>query len=42
MGERWWDWFLPLGHSPCCRHDRDDRLYELGPDMDKLKMEAGL
>ncbi|KAF1351150.1 DHHC palmitoyltransferase-domain-containing protein [Delphinella strobiligena] len=42
MGERWWDWFLPSRHSPCCRHDRDDSLYELGPDMDKLKMEAGL
>ncbi|KAI5247134.1 zf-DHHC-domain-containing protein [Aureobasidium subglaciale] len=42
MGDRWYDWFLPLRHSPCCKHDRGDSMYELGPDVDRLKVDAGL
>ncbi|KAI5268751.1 zf-DHHC-domain-containing protein [Aureobasidium subglaciale] len=42
MGNRWYDWFLPLRHSPCCNHDRGDSMYELGPDVDRLKVDAGL
>ncbi|KAG9598525.1 zf-DHHC-domain-containing protein, partial [Aureobasidium melanogenum] len=42
MGNRWYDWFLPLRHSPCCNHDRGDSMYELGPDVERLKVDAGL
>lgn len=42
MGDHWYDWFLPLRHSPCCNHDRGDSMYELGPDVEQLKADAGL
>lgn len=42
MGDHWYDWFLPLRHSPCCNHDRGDSMYELGPDVERLKADAGL
>ena len=42
MGNKWFDWFLPLRLSPCCNHDRDDTLYDLGPDMERLKQDAGI
>lgn len=42
MGDHWYDWFLPLRHSPCCDHDRGDSMYELGPDVERLKVDAGL
>jgi palmitoyltransferase len=42
MGNHWFDWFLPLRHSPCCNHDRGDSMYELGPDFERLKVDAGL
>lgn len=42
MGIHWYDWILPLRHSPCCNHDRGDSMYELGPDVERLKADAGL
>lgn len=42
MGNQWYDWLVPLRYSPCCNHDRGDSLYELGPDVDMLKADAGL
>jgi palmitoyltransferase len=42
MGNHWFDWVLPLRQSPCCDHDRGDSMYELGPDVEQLKIDAGL
>ena len=42
MGNSWIDWFTPLRHSPCAKHDRLDTLYPVGPDFANLKKEAGL
>lgn len=42
MGLRAWDWFLPIRRSPCSAHTRDDSLYPLGKDVDRLTTEAGL
>lgn len=42
LGQHWYDWLLPLRFSPCCGHDRGDSLYAVGPEMDRLRREAGL
>ena len=42
MGEHWYDWFLPIKHSPCSNHDRSDSQFAMGPVVDRLKREAGL
>ncbi|KAL8716393.1 MAG: hypothetical protein Q9220_000300 [cf. Caloplaca sp. 1 TL-2023] len=42
MGERWYDWILPLKHSPCARHDRLDGEFETGPVVERMKREAGI
>lgn len=43
MGEQhWYDWFLPLKHSPCTNHDRGDCQYETGPVVDRMLREVGL
>lgn len=42
MGTHWYDWFLPLKFSPCCDHDRGDSFYALGPELEQLKLDAGI
>ena len=42
MGERWYDWILPLRYSPSARHDRLDYEFEMGPVLERMKLEAGL
>lgn len=42
LGFRWWDWLLPLKHSPCCNHESRESLYALGPAVDRMRKEAGL
>ncbi|KAI4191178.1 MAG: hypothetical protein LQ348_003547 [Seirophora lacunosa] len=42
MGDRWYEWFLPIKHSPCARHDRPDSEFEMGPVVERMKREAGL
>lgn len=42
LGTRWWDWLIPLRHSPCCRHDSSESAYALGPVVTRLRLEAGL
>ncbi|KAL8843342.1 MAG: hypothetical protein Q9170_000200 [Blastenia crenularia] len=42
MGDQWYDWFLPIKHSPCARHDRLDSEFETGPVVERMKREAGI
>jgi palmitoyltransferase len=42
MGDRWWDWFLPIRYSPSCNHDRADSAFPLGTVVDRMRREAGL
>ncbi|KAL9036365.1 MAG: hypothetical protein Q9214_006167 [Letrouitia sp. 1 TL-2023] len=42
MGERWYQWFLPLKQSPCTNHDRGDCQYETGSVVDRMRREVGL
>lgn len=42
MGERWYEWFIPLTHSPCCQHDRGESQFALGPVVQRMRVEAGL
>ena len=42
MGERWYDWFLPVKYSPCCRHDQAGSHFEMGPVFDRMRKEAGI
>ncbi len=42
MGEHWYDWFLPVKHSPCSRHDGEESLFELGLVVDRMREEAGI
>ena len=42
MGEKWWDWILPLRYSPCCNHDRGDSAFALGPVVDRMRERAGI
>ncbi len=42
MGDRWYDWLLPLKHSPCTTHDRIDYEFETGPVVERMKREAGI
>ncbi|KAI4088901.1 MAG: hypothetical protein LQ344_005731 [Seirophora lacunosa] len=42
MGDRWYEWFLPIKHSPCARHDRPDSEFEMGPVVERMKREAGI
>jgi palmitoyltransferase len=37
MGNKPVEWFLPISHSPCCRHDSMTSDYPLGPVLDELK-----
>lgn len=42
MGKHWYDWILPLKHSPCRNHEREDSQFALGPVVDRMRAEAGL
>ena len=42
MGERWYDWLLPLKYSPCVNHDRMDCQFETGPVVERMRREAGI
>ncbi|KAL9595319.1 MAG: hypothetical protein Q9219_006515 [cf. Caloplaca sp. 3 TL-2023] len=37
MGDRWYDWLLPIKHSPCTGHDRFDCEFETGPVVERMK-----
>ncbi|KAL8780763.1 MAG: hypothetical protein Q9213_006310 [Squamulea squamosa] len=42
MGERWYDWILPIRRSPYTNHDRQDCEFEIGPVVERMKREAGI
>ncbi|KAL8926189.1 MAG: hypothetical protein Q9208_003092 [Pyrenodesmia sp. 3 TL-2023] len=42
MGDRWYDWFLPIKYAPSARHDRVDCEFETGAVVERMKREAGL
>lgn len=42
MGEHWYDWFLPIKHSPCSKHDGLASEFELGPVVDQMRQQAGI
>ncbi|KAL8959194.1 MAG: hypothetical protein Q9193_003899 [Seirophora villosa] len=42
MGDRWYEWFLPIKHSPCARHDWQHSEFEMGPVVERMKREAGI
>ena len=42
MGDRWWDWFLPIRYSPSCNHSHGDSAFPLGPVVDRMRREAGI
>ena len=52
MGRRWYDWILPLKHSPCyerrmrCMAEESgsqrSNLYKLGPLLEQVKTDSGL
>lgn len=42
MGDNLFDWIIPLKYSPCCNHDSRESAFELGPVVQRMRMEAGL
>lgn len=42
MGDHWYDWLLPISHSPCCNHDRRDGQFAMGPVVQRMRAEAGI
>ena len=42
MGDHLVDWLLPFRHSPCAEHSSDVSMFRLGPQVERLKEEAGL
>ncbi|KAF3479736.1 palmitoyltransferase pfa5 [Arthroderma uncinatum] len=42
MGHGILDWILPIKHSPCAFHDRQDSMYALGSVVQRMKRDAGL
>jgi palmitoyltransferase len=42
MGNHLIDWFLPLRHSPCADHSSGVSMFRLGPQVERLKEDAGL
>ena len=42
MGENWYDWILPIKHSPCCNHDRGDTQFPIGPVVERICEAAGV
>lgn len=42
MGVHWYDWFLPLRHSPLRDHSRGESQFEVGQVVERMRAEAGL
>ena len=43
LGRSPYDWLLPVTHSPCCAHHASHvSQYPLGPDFERLLVQAGL
>ena len=42
FGSRFYEWLLPLKHSPCCEHTSQISEYPLGPEFEVLLVDAGL
>ena len=42
MGDHWYDWLLPIRHSPCYNHDRKDSQFPMGPVVQRMRAEAGI
>ena len=42
MGEKWYDWFLPVKYSPCCKHASFASHFEMGPIVECMRERAGL
>ncbi len=42
MGYRVIDWVLPVHHSPCASHSNMESMFKLGPQVERLKEDAGL
>ena len=42
MGDHWYDFLLPIKHSPCCNHDRKDGQFAFGPVVQRMRLEAGI
>ena len=42
MGVHWWDWLIPLRHSPLRDHSRGESQFELGPVVERMRVDAGL
>ncbi|KAK2867751.1 hypothetical protein FQN49_003509 [Arthroderma sp. PD_2] len=42
MGHSILDWILPIKHSPCASHSRQDSMYALGSVVQRMKRDAGI
>lgn len=42
MGVHWYDWLIPLRHSPLRDHSRGESQFELGPIVERMRADAGL
>ncbi|KZF22954.1 DHHC zinc finger membrane protein [Xylona heveae TC161] len=42
MGNHWYDWFIPVRHSPCTDHESGESAFAVGPIVDRLRAEAGI
>ena len=42
MGEKWWEWLLPISYSPCAQDGGADGLFEMGDVARRMRATAGL
>ena len=42
MGQKWYDWLLPVKYSPCCKHEGVVSHFEMGPVVECMRDRAGL
>lgn len=42
LGEHWYDWIIPIKHSPCCNHDRGDSQFPIGAAVSRICESAGI
>ena len=42
MGEQWWEWLLPITHSPCARRSNSDSFYRMGDAVQRMQANVGL
>ena len=42
MGVNWWEWFLPLRHSPCCDHSGPVSQFATGEVVEQMRRDAGI